>query len=191
MFDSDSDDSIPAPPFARGSAPNSAAPLSPSTPSSHRPAAPPPSTSSSYRPGFSRLLTYSANPPNRSHRRINPRGIYLGIWRLAGLPASASNAVYGSRDRRDRINRRISKKDAAGNVVLNGNYDIKKTTCSHANIHYIDKYQGLSKEQVNAAIIPFLRAKKRSAFPTPAKRRPGLSRSLIGASDDDEEKKNE
>lgn len=75
--------------------------------------------------------------------------------------------MYGSRDRRDRVNRRISKEDHQDQVVLSGRYDVEKTACSHANIHYIPKYQDLTKEQVDAAIMPLLPAAKRAHSPTP------------------------
>lgn len=91
------------------------------------------------------------------------RQIYLGISRLSGLSIDRSNVVYGSRDRRDRINLRISNERTNRTVTEEGNYDRRRTACSHYNIDNIDRYRGLSKEQVDAAIMPILRARHRSA----------------------------
>ena len=121
----------------------------------------------------------SSHPPSSHHRRMEPRGVYLGTWINSGLPAANSNAVYGSRDRKDRINRRISKEDNYGRVVIGGRYDHKRTACSHADINYIPKYQGMSKEQVDAAIMPLLRAATdadRNVSPTPASNRAARNR---------------
>jgi hypothetical protein len=74
------------------------------------------------------------------------------------LHAVLPNAVYGSRDRRDRINRRVSKEDEFGHVVLGGNFDVRRTACRHEHINYIPRYQGMSKEEVDAVIMPLLRA---------------------------------
>ena len=60
--------------------------------------------------------------------------------------------MYASVDRFGRVNRRISKEDNTGIVVSSSRYDAKKTACSHADIAYIDKYVGKSKETVDAVI---------------------------------------
>lgn len=36
--------------------------------------------------------------------------------------------------------------------------NIKKTVCSHEDIHYVHTYEGMTKEQVDAAIAPLLAA---------------------------------
>ncbi len=100
----------------------------------------------------------SRNPPSSSKQRVRPKGIYLGVWNKSGLPAGVANAVYGSRDVKDRINRRIAKVDVAGTVVLGGNFDVRKTACKHEDIAYIPKYIGMTKEEVDAVIMPLLRA---------------------------------
>ena len=81
-----------------------------------------------------------------------PWGIYLGTWRDSGLPAARSNAVYGSRDALMRINRRVSKETQHGQVVLGGNYDVRRTACKHENIDYCERYQGLTKAQQLVAL---------------------------------------
>ena len=48
------------------------------------------------------------------------------IWRYAGLPPHQANAVYGSRDRRDHINRWISKEIDDGRVVMSVNFDTRR-----------------------------------------------------------------
>ena len=63
---------------------------------------------------------------------------YLGTWKNSGLHVAVSNAVYGSRDNSDRINRRISKETSHGVVVVVGDrYDTKRTACSHDDINYV------------------------------------------------------
>ena len=100
----------------------------------------------------------SRNPASGTPQRLKPRGILLGTWAKSGLHAGASNAVYGSRDKHDRINRRIAKVDVAGRVVLLGSFDVKRTACKHEDIDYIPKYQGLTKQEVDSLIMPLLRA---------------------------------
>lgn len=100
----------------------------------------------------------SRNPPSSSRQRLKPKGILLGTWSKSGLHADQSNAVYGSRDIKDRINRRIAKVDMAGSVVLGGRYDVKRTACSHGDINYVVRYRGMSKDEVDSVIMPLLRA---------------------------------
>lgn len=57
-------------------------------------------------------------------------------------------------------------------VVQDGNYDRKKTACGHADIEYVNRYRGLSKEQVDAAIMPLLRPSSASPTPATARQRP-------------------
>ena len=64
--------------------------------------------------------TSSRNPPSAHRCRVPPKGIYLSNWKRSGLPIERSNAVYGSRDSRNYINRRISKENAEGQVKLGG-----------------------------------------------------------------------
>ena len=59
---------------------------------------------------------------------------------------------------KDRINRRIAKVDVTGTVVLGGNFNVRKTVCKHEDIAYIPKYIRMTKEEVDAVIIPLLRA---------------------------------
>ncbi len=77
----------------------------------------------------SRNPVYGPSPGTPSKRRMNPRGIPLGTWNQSGLRAELANAVYGSRDIKNRINRRISKESVTGRVVTGGNYNHKKTAC--------------------------------------------------------------
>lgn len=83
----------------------------------------------------------SRNPASSSRQRIKPKGILLGTWARAGVHADQSpNAVYGSRDRLNRINRRIAKVDIVGEVVLGGFFDAKRTACKHDHIDYLPAY---------------------------------------------------
>ena len=103
--------------------------------------------------------SFSAAPPTNSCQRLKPKGILLGTWTESGLHASASvNAVYGSRDIKNRINRRVAKVDIAGRTVLGGNYHVKKTACKHEHINYLSTFRGMSKQEVDAHIQPLLDA---------------------------------
>lgn len=81
----------------------------------------------------------------------------MDTWRGSGLPATQANAVYGSRDRRNRINRRVSKATNEGTVVTGGAYDAYRTSVRHDEIEYVPRYQGMSAEEVNAAIMSLLK----------------------------------
>lgn len=100
----------------------------------------------------------TSNPASASERRQKPLGVYLGTWKQSGPTASGRNAVYGSRDRKNRINRRISKEDDQGNVIRGGNFDTKKYACKPETIDYIERYRGMTRKQVGAAIKPLLDA---------------------------------
>ena len=95
-------------------------------------------------------------------QRLVPRGILLGIWKYSGLHADLANAVYASRDRRNRINRRITKVSTSMLPSNSTFYDSKKTACSHKDIDYLPEYQGLSEAEVNSHIMPLLAAQERS-----------------------------
>ena len=100
---------------------------------------------------------YAPKPARPQKRRHEPAGILLGTWRLSGLPASQANAVYGSRDKKNRINRRISKQSPSGAIfTAGGNYNSGKTPCRHEDIDYLEKYQVMSKEEVDAVIMSLL-----------------------------------
>lgn len=66
--------------------------------------------------------------------------------------------MYGSRDLKNRINRRVSKETPDGMVVVGGNYNHKKTACKHDDIDYLPAYQGMTNDQVNSHIKPLLAA---------------------------------
>ncbi len=100
----------------------------------------------------------TSNPASASKRRQKPLGVYLGTWKQSGPTASGRNAVYGSRDRKNRINRWISKEDDQGNVIRGGNFDTKKNACKPENIDYIERYRGMTRKQVGAAIKPLIDA---------------------------------
>ncbi len=97
-------------------------------------------------------------PAASSPRRKQPLGVYLGTWRGSGLPSAQANAVYGSRDSLNRINRRVSKETNHGTIVDGGNYNARKTACSHADINYLPTYHGMSRREVDDAIMPLLTA---------------------------------
>ena len=80
----------------------------------------------------------------------------LGTWNKSGLPVDQANAVYGSRDKQNRIMRRISKESPAGVVCQGGHYNSGKTACKHEDIDYLTGFQGMSKEEVDAHIKPLL-----------------------------------
>jgi hypothetical protein len=67
-----------------------------------------------------------------------------------------------------RINRRVSKEDGSGRVVLGGNYDTRRTACSHDQIYYIDRFRGLTKSQADSLISPLLEAPPAPAPPPAA-----------------------
>lgn len=102
--------------------------------------------------------SYAAMPGTPQKRRLDPRGILLGTWKHSGLHADNANAVYGSRDIKNRINRRISKESPLGRVVTGGNYNHKKTACRHDNIDYLPQFQGMTADEVNSHIRPLLAA---------------------------------
>ena len=62
----------------------------------------------------------SSNPATPTKRRFDPKGILLGTWKGSGLHAGHANAVFGSRDVYDRINRRISKESMSNLPVFRG-----------------------------------------------------------------------
>ena len=90
----------------------------------------------------SRPPTYAPMPGTPQKRRYDPRGLLLGTWKHAGLDAVRANAVYGSRDKQDRINRRISKESPTGQLASGGHVNNEKTACSHEDIDYLPPYQG-------------------------------------------------
>ena len=96
-------------------------------------------------------------PHQERRRRSTPAGVYLGTWRGSGLAADAANAVYGSQDRRGRVNRRVSKETARGEPVRGGQYNYRRTACKHEEVEYIPTLAAMSKEQVNHYIRTFLR----------------------------------
>lgn len=133
--------------------------------SSHPTSSPPPPSAPPRTPHADRTQSqpFSAAPPSTSRQRLKPKGILLGTWTESGLHASASvNAVYGSRDRHNRINRRIAKVDIAGRTVLGGNYHVRRTACKHENIDYLAAFRGMSKQEVDAHIQPLLDAMEES-----------------------------
>ena len=89
---------------------------------------------------------------SHNRRRTQVVGVCLGTWSHSGLPAEASNAVYGSRDKRGRINRRISKQTMGGVLVVGGSYSCYRTSCSHDDIVYVEHLAGLSKADVDALV---------------------------------------
>lgn len=95
-------------------------------------------------------------PPTPQKRRLDPRGIYLGMWRGSGLHADKANAVYGLGDKKNRINRRIFKEMASGAVVVGGRMDAKKTACSHEEVDHIPSFEGMSDDEVKSLIMPLL-----------------------------------
>ncbi|KAL8957864.1 MAG: hypothetical protein Q9193_004970 [Seirophora villosa] len=82
--------------------------------------------------------------------------MFLWTWCYSGLHGVPVDTVYGSRDRHDPSNRRISKETAGHHMVLGGRFDTKRTACTHADIYYILKYQRKPKEELDAAIVPLL-----------------------------------
>ena len=99
---------------------------------------------------------------SKSYQRASP------IIPLSGqslrLPTDRVNPDFRNRDSLGRINRCISKA-AISNVQAHGEHFRQQVTaCSHEDIDYIEKHQGMTKEQVNAAIKPLLeeQARRRS-----------------------------
>jgi len=56
----------------------------------------------------------------------------------------------------NRINRRVNKVSIDGLIVLGGNFNVKKTACSHDKIDYLPEFAGMLKAEVNSYIIPLL-----------------------------------
>jgi len=48
--------------------------------------------------------------------------------------------------------------DVTSTLVLGGNFNIRKTVYKHEDIAYIPKYIRITKEEVDAVIMPLLRA---------------------------------
>ncbi|KAL8761396.1 MAG: hypothetical protein Q9184_002491 [Pyrenodesmia sp. 2 TL-2023] len=88
-------------------------------------------------------------------RRQDPLGILLGTLKCRGSMAGAANAVYGSRDRFGRVNRRISKEDPYGRVVI-GDRMNHMSSCSHGDISYFDRFRYMTKDEVDAQILRLL-----------------------------------
>lgn len=65
-------------------------------------------------------------PGTPQKRRYDLRGLLLGTWKHAGLDAVRANAVYGSCDKQNRINRRIPKESPTGQMASGGNFNNKK-----------------------------------------------------------------
>lgn len=74
-----------------------------------------------------RLPRAAKKPPFVNRRRINSKDVYLGTWRGSNWFTAQANAVYGSRNRQDRINRRIFKATNDGTVVADEMYDVHHT----------------------------------------------------------------
>jgi len=88
---------------------------------------------------------------------VKPKGILLGTWKYARLPAGTpANTIYGSRDKKNRINRRVVKVNSSSTIVLRGYYDVKKTSCSYIKINYLPQFAGISKGEVDSYIISLL-----------------------------------
>lgn len=122
---------------------------------------PPPTPSTPHGPSSMQSdPPHSDNPPSASKQRLKPKGILLGTWSDSELQAAVSNAVYGSRDVMNRINRRVNKVSMDGLVVLGGNFDVKKTACSHDKIDYLPEFAGMSKAEVDSHIMPLLVAQE-------------------------------
>ena len=63
---------------------------------------------------------------------------------------NTSNAVYGSRASLGRINRRISKQNTTGNLVIGGSYFCHRTSCPNEDIDHVPHLAGLTKAEVDA-----------------------------------------
>jgi len=56
----------------------------------------------------------------------------------------------------NRINQRVNKVGMDGLMILGGNFDVKKTACSHDKIDYLLEFAGISKAEVDSYIMPLL-----------------------------------
>jgi len=56
----------------------------------------------------------------------------------------------------NRINQRVNKVGMNGLIVLGGNFNVKKTTCSHDKIDYLPEFAGILKAEVDSYIMPLL-----------------------------------
>ena len=125
---------------------------------------PPPTTPQARRrrqPATSPPATPSPRTPRQSAARLRqhdpPAGIYVGTWKGSGLSArrvalGLVNTVYMSVDKRGFVRRRITKWDRHGEEVMGSNWDGSSISCPHEDIKYVQRFKGMSKEQVDEEV---------------------------------------
>lgn len=99
-------------------------------------------------------------------RRVSSRNIYLSTWKHSKFVFFANNVVYDSRNRRNHINRRMSKKIDNEKIVFENNFDVRKIVCNHDDVNYIEKYRDLIVEKINAIIVSLLSIQKKTKMNT-------------------------
>ena len=70
---------------------------------------------------------------------------------------ATSQAVYGSRDSQNRINRRTNKETLTGDIIP-GIVNLHSTAAWHEDVDYLLRYQGMSRGEVDRMIMPMLAA---------------------------------
>jgi uncharacterized Zn finger protein len=71
------------------------------------------------------------------------------------LPAAESNLVLGSRDRRGRIYRRITRWNGRGESMQVRVGSVRATACAHEDVEYSPNLQGKTKAEVDDYIRAF------------------------------------
>lgn len=99
----------------------------------------------------------AGNQATPQKRRLDPRGILLGTWKVRSPHAVGANAVFVSRDRLGRINRRLSKQTVAGTNANNPAFNARRTACKHEMINHTARWQGMTKAEVDSHVMPLLR----------------------------------
>lgn len=112
---------------------------------------PPPKSTSGASNGKSRR-------PAAKVQRLPPSGICVGTWKKSPIDAIAmslgmGNAVYCSEDKKGHMHRRIAKVNCHGvKVNVEGRADNRVTTCRHDDILYLQRYEKMSKTQVDRVV---------------------------------------
>lgn len=127
---------------------------------------PPPVTPTQLTPSqaatFTKLKVVSARK-----RRVEPLCTYCGTYRQQGVLGQDRNAVYISRERNGRIQRRISKETVDGRIVTQTRKGASITSHLHDNIAYIPRWHGKTKCQVDDDILPSSAVKPLPYIDTP------------------------
>jgi hypothetical protein len=95
-----------------------------------------------------------------------PVGVLLGVWKQPGLPTTKSNGVYGAVDPRGQVVRVISAIDPSNRPVTSNLYIAllartcvyHRVRCGHHDIWYLERFAGMRKWEVDAAVREYMAA---------------------------------